>query len=101
VAAAEAAVDPDDGETGPWASCVSVSLEEAGDVSTAVACAQAMFGKNGRVLIQGAGPHIAVGLGVDYARVGSLKGQGLADYNEYCRIEEHLKSNGLLLVEED
>lgn len=91
--AAAAAVDPDDGETRPWASCVTVDMYEAASVSKAAHVAKAMFSAKGRVILRNANPHVAVGLGVDYVHMGALIGERISEYNEYCRIEQYLKEN--------
>ena len=97
--AAQKAVDPDDGETRPWASCVAVDLCETGSVSEAAKVARAMFdtvryegGPRSQVILQNGQPHVAVGLQADFVRVGALTaGDGVAQYNELCRIEQHLQ----------
>ena len=106
-AAAAKAVDPDDGETRPWASCVTVDLCENGSVSEAAKVATAMFatvryegGPRGLVILQNGHPHVAVGLQVDFVRLGALSaGDGVAQYNEFCRIEQHLKAEGKLICQ--
>jgi len=95
-AMAAAAVDPDDGETRPWASCIGLNMSEAGSVSTTATIAAAMFTAKGRVILQNGYPHVAVGLAVDYVQVGPLYGDAVSTYNEFCRIEELLIQQGRL-----
>ena len=95
-AAAAAAVDPDDGETRPWASCVNLDAYETGSVSRAAGLAKAMFNFKGRVMLQNGQPHVAVGLGVDYVRMGILSADRVPAYNEYRRIEQYLKEKKML-----
>jgi len=94
--AAEAAVDPDDGETRPWARCIQVNTYTTGSISSAAAVSQAMFDAKGRVILQNSTPHVAIGLGVDYVRFGTVSGERIAEYNDYCRIEQSLKESGKL-----
>jgi len=91
-AAAAAAVDPEDGETRPWANCIQLNMCEAGTVSETIAVADAMTKANGKVILQNADPHVAVGLGVGYVRMGTLSGPRVSLHNEFCRIEAQLRA---------
>jgi len=89
--AAAAAVDADDGEIRPWASCIQINMCQTGSVSQTLAVGEVMIEKKGKVILQNCDPHVAVGLGVHYVRISPLIQKCVDQYNEFCRIEQHLQ----------